>query len=97
MTLCEFCVLQETDGRCGRGRPTPKKMKCVDFAPGVERFCATPTDYAGREQLKQMALFFGLAGKELKRVLAMGEALRGGHSSADVLPTAGRRSQTPLT
>jgi hypothetical protein len=49
-------------------------MKCVDFTPGIERFCSTPADYVGREQLKQMALFFGLAGKELKRVLAMTEA-----------------------
>jgi hypothetical protein len=49
-------------------------MKCVDFTPGIERFCSTPEDYTGREQLKQMALFFGLAGKELQRVLALSEA-----------------------
>ena len=74
MTLCEFCVLQQSVGHCSNGHKTPLKMRCVDFAPGIERFCATPADYAGQEQLKQMALFFGLAGKELKRVLAMGEA-----------------------
>jgi len=74
MTLCEFCVLQQSDGRCSNGHTIPKKMRCVDFSPGIERFCATPGDYMGQEQLKQMALFFGLAGKELKRVLAMGEA-----------------------
>jgi hypothetical protein len=48
-------------------------MRCVDFTPGIERFCSTPADYTGREQLKQMASFFGITGKELKRVLAMSE------------------------
>jgi hypothetical protein len=48
-------------------------MKCVDFTPGIERFCSTRADYTGREQLKQMASFFGITGKELKRVLAMRE------------------------
>ncbi len=74
MTLCEFCVLQQADGLCSKGHRTPVKMRCVDFAPGIERFCDTPADYAGHEQLKQMALYFGLAGKELKRVLALSEA-----------------------
>jgi len=73
MTLCEFCVLQQKDGVCSRGHTTPKTMKCVDFTPGIERFCSTPADYTGREQLKQMASFFGIKGKELKRVLVMSE------------------------
>jgi hypothetical protein len=47
-------------------------MRCVEFTPGIERFFATPADYTGRAQLKQMAVFFGLAGKELQRVLALG-------------------------
>jgi hypothetical protein len=47
-------------------------MRCVDFTPGIERFFATPADYTGRAQLKQMAVFFGLSGKELQRVLALG-------------------------
>jgi hypothetical protein len=51
-------------------------MKCIEFAPGVERFCSSPGDYAGQDQLKQMALFFGLAGKELKRVIALGQPNR---------------------
>jgi hypothetical protein len=74
MTLCEFCVLQKSDKSCSNGHKTPSKMRCVDFTPGIERFFATPADYVGQEQLKQMALYFGLAGKELKRVLAMSEA-----------------------
>jgi hypothetical protein len=76
MTLCEFCVLQQADGHCSKGLKTPKKMKCVDFTPGIERFCSRPADYEGREQLKQMALFFGIAGRELERVLAMSEIQR---------------------
>ena len=66
-------VLQQANGRCSRGHTTPKKMRCVDFTPGIERFCSTPADYTGREQLKQMASFFGIKGKELERVLAMSE------------------------
>src|ERR1051325_1749088 len=73
MTLCEFCTLQQPDGRCSLGYTIPKKMRCRGFAPGIERFCSTPADYLGPEQLKQMALFFGLAGKELKQVLALGK------------------------
>lgn len=76
MTLCELCVLQQSDGRCSNGHKTPPKMRCVDFTPGIERFCATPEDYVKREQIKQMAVFFGLAGKELRRVLAMSEAAK---------------------
>jgi hypothetical protein len=92
MTLCEFCVLQQADGRCSYGRPTPKKMRCVDFTPGIERFCSTPADYTGREQLKQMALFFGIAGRELERVLAMSEIQRQDKPSSGILPAAERRN-----
>jgi hypothetical protein len=74
MTLCEFCMLQQAGGGCAKGHSVPKKMRCPDFSPGIERFCATPADYTGREQLRQMALYFGLAGKELQRVLALAEA-----------------------
>jgi hypothetical protein len=49
-------------------------MRCIDFSPGIEQFCATPADYVKQVQIKQMALFFGLSGKELKRVVAMSEA-----------------------
>ena len=72
MKLCEFCIHQNADGSCAAGHRLPQKMRCVDFTPGIERFCATPADYTGRAQLKQMAVFFGLAGKELQRVLALG-------------------------
>ena len=74
MTLCELCRLQQTDGRCSNGHKTPPKMRCVDFSPGIERFCATPADYVRQEQIRQMAVYFGLTGKELKRVQEMSEA-----------------------
>jgi len=74
MTLCELCVLQQEDGRCSNGHKTPPKMRCVDFSPGIERFCATPADHVRHEQIKQMALYFGITGRELKRVVAMSEA-----------------------
>jgi hypothetical protein len=73
MTLCEFRTLQKVDGACSREHRTPKNRKFVDFTLGIKRFCSTPTDYTGREQLKQMASFFGITGKELKRALAMSE------------------------
>ena len=75
MTLCELCVLQQEDGRCSKGYKTPPKMRCVDFSPGIERFCATPADQVRHEQIKQMAVFFGITGRELKRVVAMSEAI----------------------
>jgi hypothetical protein len=73
MVLCELCVLQQADKQCSKGNTIPKKMRCTDFTPGIERFCATPGDYTGQKQLGQMASFFGLKGKELKRVLALSE------------------------
>lgn len=82
MTLCEFCVLQESDLRCAHGRTIPKKMRCVDFTPALERFCS-PQEYSGPEQLRQMALFFGLAGKELKRVLALGDSVQSSTRAED--------------
>jgi hypothetical protein len=92
MTLCEFCVLQQADGRCSYGRLTPKKMRCVDFTPGIERFCSTPADYTGREQLKQMALFFGIAGRELEKVLTMSEIQRQDKLSSGILLAAEHRN-----
>lgn len=71
MTLCDLCTLQEADKRCAKGLPLPPKMRCTDFTPSIERFCATPADYGRKDQVYQMALFFGLKGKELKRVQTM--------------------------
>lgn len=71
MILCEFCTLQQAGGTCAAAHTPPKKMRCVDFNPGVERFCATLADYKGPAQLRQMAIYFGLSGKELRRVMAL--------------------------
>jgi hypothetical protein len=71
-------------------------MKCVDFTPGIERFCSTPADYVGPEQLKQMALFFGLAGKELKLVLALGKPRRKDRDTGEVLPAGESQSEKRL-
>jgi hypothetical protein len=46
-------------------------MRCSEFTPGLERFCSTPADYKGQDQLRQMAVYFGLTGKELARVLEL--------------------------
>lgn len=71
MHLCELCTLQALDKNCSWGNTLPKKMKCPDFKPGVERFCATPEEYTGKTQVYEMAVFFGLKGRELKRVQTM--------------------------
>lgn len=78
MKLCELCVHQRVIGVCAMSRQMPQKMRCTDFTPGLERFFATPADYTGLDQLNQMAVFFGLSGKELRRVVALGEALNKG-------------------
>lgn len=71
MLLCELCTLVAPEQKCALGNSLPKKMKCPDFKPGIERFCAAPAEYTGKNQVYQMALFFGLKGRELKRVQTM--------------------------
>lgn len=73
MILCEFCRLQQSNGSCGLGLKPPKKMRCRDFAPGFDRFFGNRADFKGRKQIKQMAVFFGLAGTELEKVLSMAD------------------------
>jgi hypothetical protein len=63
MKLCEFCIHQNVNGSCATGHRPSQKMRRIDFTPSIERFCATPADYTGFAQLKQMAVFFGLAGE----------------------------------
>ncbi|MGE0104744.1 MAG: hypothetical protein AB7H86_18180 [Blastocatellales bacterium] len=76
MKLCDFCVRQKPDGQCSNGLKPRAKMRCGDFTPGIDRFCSTPEDYTGRDQIRQMAVYFGLAGKELKRVIAMVDSMK---------------------
>ena len=51
----------------------PKTMRCREFAPGVEKFCADPADFVSPHQIVEMAKFFGLNGSELKKVKTVAE------------------------
>jgi len=48
-------------------------MKCREFEPGIERFCAKPTDFVSPNQIIDMARFFGLEKTELKKVKIIAE------------------------
>ena len=68
MIICEFCLQYRQGGECGFGLRIPKGMRCPEFDPGVEKFCANPLDFNGASQIVQMATFFGLKGMELKKI-----------------------------
>jgi len=48
-------------------------MKCREFAPGIEKFCAKATDFVSPNQIIDMARFFGLERTELKKVKIIAE------------------------
>jgi len=48
-------------------------MKCREFTPGIEKFCAKPTDFVSPNQIIDMARFFGLEKTELKKVKVIAE------------------------
>jgi hypothetical protein len=48
-------------------------MKSREFAPGIEKFCAKPTDFVSPNQIIEMARFFGLERTELKKVKIIAE------------------------
>jgi len=48
-------------------------MKCREFAPGIDKFCAKPTDFVSPNQIVEMANFFGLGRTELKKVKIVAE------------------------
>jgi hypothetical protein len=73
MIICDFCLLRSQEGACSIGLNIPKTMKCREFAPGIERFCAKPTDFVSPNQITDMARFFGLAKTELKKVKRIAE------------------------
>ena len=73
MMICEFCLLHSPDGTCRLGLTIPKTMKCREFAPGIEKFCAKPTDFVSVYQIVEMAKFFGLEKTELKKVRIIAE------------------------
>ena len=73
MNICDFCLLRSQDGACRLGLNPPKTMKCREFAPGIEKFCAKPTDFVSPNQIIEMAKFFGLERTELKKVKIIAE------------------------
>jgi hypothetical protein len=68
MIVCEFCTLYGRDGSCDLGLNIAKGMRCADFEPGMERFCADSKDFLSHGQITEMATFFGIKGLELKKV-----------------------------
>jgi hypothetical protein len=46
-------------------------MGCRDFDPSLEKFCSEPKDFVSPAQIVQMATFFGMKGRELKKVNLM--------------------------
>ncbi|HZI88160.1 MAG TPA: hypothetical protein VFD48_15110 [Pyrinomonadaceae bacterium] len=48
-------------------------MKCREFSPGIEKFCAKPTDFVSSNQIMDMARFFGIERTELKKVKIIAE------------------------
>jgi hypothetical protein len=46
-------------------------MSCPEFDPGIEKFCSNPSDFTNAGQIVQMASFFGIKGREMKKVRAM--------------------------
>ena len=73
MIICDFCVHHSQQGACGIGLNIPKTMKCREFAPGIEKFCAQPADFVSPNQILEMARFFGLERTELKKVKMIAE------------------------
>jgi hypothetical protein len=68
MSICEFCLQCREDGRCAMGLKQPTRISCRDFEPGIEKFCANPSDFKSASQIIQMATFFEFKGKELKKI-----------------------------
>jgi hypothetical protein len=71
LIICDFCSQYQRDGRCRLGLNIPKAMGCREFDPSMERFCSDPKDFVGAGQINQMAAFFGIKGRELKKVALM--------------------------
>jgi hypothetical protein len=68
MIICEFCLQRKEDGACALGLKLPVRIGCREFDPGIEKFCANPSDFKGASQIIQMATFFEFKGKELKKI-----------------------------
>ena len=71
MTICEFCGLFTAEATCKLGLRLPKRMACREFEPIFEKFCSNPTDFVDAAQIKEMSVYFGMKGQELKKVDVM--------------------------
>jgi hypothetical protein len=83
MNICEFCLAKTPDDLCRFGLKMPKTMRCREFAPGIDRFCAEPADFVSPNQIVEMAMFFGLQKTELKKVKVLAEK-RGSEVSVEL-------------
>ena len=68
MTICEFCGLFTSEGTCKVGLRLPKRMSCREFVPLFEKFCSKPSDFVDAKQIKEMSVYFGMKGQELKKI-----------------------------
>ena len=71
MAICEFCLQLTDTGGCYLGLTPPKSMRCSEFDPGIEKFCSKPGDFVNADQIVGMATYFGINGRELKKVQAI--------------------------
>ena len=71
MIVCDFCKYYRQDGQCYLGLKIPKAMGCREFDPSLAKFCSEPKDFVSHAQIVQMATFFGMKGRELKKVNLM--------------------------
>jgi hypothetical protein len=74
MIICEFCLHHSPQGECLLGLKIPKSMRCREFSPGIEKFCADQNDFVSPNQILEMARFFGLEKTELKKVKMIAES-----------------------
>lgn len=72
--ICEFCLHYLSEGSCRLGLKIPKTMRCREFSPGMEKFCANPDDFVSPNQIVEMARFFGVDKTELKKVKTLAES-----------------------
>ena len=89
--ICDFCMHYQQDGKCGLGLKIPGAMGCHDFDPSMERFCSNPNDFVSPGQIVQMATFFGIKGRELKKVRLMAAREESTRSEVQVIHKAGHR------
>lgn len=64
-------------------------MGCREFDPAMERFCSNPNDFVSPGQIVQMATFFGVKGRELRKVKLMAAREESTRSEVQFIHKAG--------